>query len=162
MKKQITDINGKKHYIGRNIGTSGFIFKKEKDGFFILANKRGKDVSNHAGLWNCPCGHLEFDETLAQACAREIKEECQINIDYKKLKQYNIEDSPEAYNQNITVRFYHFIQSGDDSNIGVGTDGEKNKVEEVKWINIKDLKYYSWAFKHNKIILEILDNVIQY
>lgn len=34
--------------------------------------------------------------------------------------------------------------------------GEDNEVEEVKWIDIRKLNNYKWAFNHNKIIERII------
>ena len=34
--------------------------------------------------------------------------------------------------------------------------GEKNEVEEVKWINIKELDDYKWAFDHKQRLKEII------
>ena len=32
------------------------------------------------GLWCCPCGYLDFDETLEECVIREIKEETGLTI----------------------------------------------------------------------------------
>lgn len=33
---------------------------------------------------------------------------------------------------------------------------EINEVEQVKWIPVKDISNYKWAFNHDKIITEMI------
>jgi len=153
---KITGVDGKQYYVHRNIGVSGFIFRYYKGNLQVLANQRGSGLSNHKYLWNCPCGHLDYDETLKMACAREIKEECKLTMDYNKLNFFDINDSPLAYSQNVTHRFYAILNKKDKTDdIGIGTEGEMNEVKNVKWINIFDIDNYNWAFEHNNVIKDI-------
>jgi len=50
----------------------------EKDGKFLLIQegKRGRE-----GLYNLPGGHVEADETLAEAAVREVKEESGYDVE---------------------------------------------------------------------------------
>lgn len=155
---QITDTSGKTHWIDRSIAVAGFVFKREGMEYFVLANQRGGGVSNHNGLWNCPCGYLDFDETLKEACAREIKEECRLIIEPSKLKFYEVEDSPSAFRQNVTHRFTATVYDGSEQ-IGIGTEGEDDEVADVKWISVNELDKYEWAFNHDKVITDIVNKV---
>jgi len=153
---QIDGVDGKKYWVHRNIAVAGFIFRYYKGNLQVLINQRGSGVSNHQGLWNCPCGFLDYGETLKEACIREIEEECKLIININKLKLAEVQDNPNAYMQNVTHRFYALLKTEDNTtNISIGTGGEKNEVSDVKWINISDVDKYNWAFNHDEIIMHI-------
>ena len=155
---QIEGKDGKKYWIHRAIAISAFVFKIDADNnWFVLANKRGKGTPDFQGMWNCPCGYLDWDETLAQACSREVKEECRIEILPSKFNQVMIHDTMDANLQNVTVRHYCvLVENVDNTKIGVGIEGEEDEVEEVMWIPVKDIDNYEWAFGHNKIIKQLM------
>lgn len=145
--------DGKEYYVHRNIVVAGFIFRYYKGNLQVLANQRGSGTSNHKYLWNCPCGHLDYDETLKMACSRETKEECKLSIDPIKFDSIDINDSPTAYLQNVTHRFYAMLGKNDNTDsIGIGTAGELNEINNVKWINVFDIDSYKWAFDHNNVV----------
>ena len=79
MKNFPIEHEGKIYWISRAIGVAGYIFCYD-DELKILANKRGSGTPDFQGYWNCPCGYLDFDETTAQACSREIKEETGLEV----------------------------------------------------------------------------------
>ena len=159
---KIIGIDGNEYYVHRNIGVAGFIFRYHEGNLQVLANQRGSGTSNHKYLWNCPCGHLDYDETLKMACAREIKEECRLEINVKKFISIEIIDSPSAYLQNVTHRFYVLLNNKDNTDdIGIGLEGELYEVNNVKWINVFDIDNYKWAFEHNDIIKNICKSKIK-
>ncbi|WP_293912389.1 NUDIX domain-containing protein [Deinococcus sp.] len=51
----------------------------ERDGRLLLARRRSASYGH--GLWGLPGGHVEDDETLAQAAAREVLEEVGVRTD---------------------------------------------------------------------------------
>ena len=162
---QIEAKDGSKHWISRSVAVTAILMSDkilelirtgkdcEKEIYF-LAVKRGSGSGTFPGLWCLPCGYVDFDETVKQACVREIKEETNLDIDISILRNYIVEDSPEAFNQNITFRFTAFIPY--DSKFSVGTTGEKNEIEEVKWINSLDIDKYEWAFNHNELLKKMI------
>lgn len=147
-------IENKTYWISRSIAIAAFLFTTDKDGdLCVLANKRGSGTPDFQGYWSCPCGYLDFDETIEQAIYREVREEtgviCPLN-----LQLYNIDSNPGANHQNVTLQYYAYsVQYFNVKPEG----GEENEVSEVKWIKIKDLNNYKWAFSHNKIILNIIN-----
>lgn len=158
---QIKGEDGKLYWVHRNIAVSSFIFKIELtlNGplYFILANKRGTGTPDNQGKWNCPCGYLDFDETLNQAASREIFEECGLRIDPNKLTMLEINDNPDSHMQNVTVRYFCTLFSGfDNITLEERKGGEENEVEEVQWINVKSIDDYEWAYNHDKIIKRIM------
>jgi len=153
---KILGVDGKEYYIHRNIGVAGFLFRYYEGNLQVLANQRGSGTSNHNYLWNCPCGFLDYDETLKMACIREIQEECKFIIDSNKISCFEINDSLTSYSQNVSHRFYALLNKNDSINeIGIGTEGELNEINDVKWINIQDINNYKWAFNHDYVIHSI-------
>ena len=51
--------DGKEYWISRSVAVSVFLFVKDKDKLYVLANKRGPGAADFQGLWNCPCGYLD-------------------------------------------------------------------------------------------------------
>jgi len=68
-------------------GLGVFVLIFNKDFSKILLIKRNEEKRNKFGAdWGNIGGKIEFRETSAQACAREIKEEIGLNLNPKKLK----------------------------------------------------------------------------
>ncbi len=155
---QIEGKDGKMYWVHRAIAVSAFVFKvDEENNFFVLANKRGKGTPDFQGLWNVPCGYLDFDETLAQACVREVKEECGLTLLEDRFIQFAISDKPKANLQNVTIRHFAVLNEGsDNTDIKVGTEGEEDEVEEVAWIPVDEIGKYRWAFNHDKVIKQLM------
>ena len=73
--------------------------------YVFLANKRGTGTPDFQGYWNCPCGYIDFDETGEDAVCREIMEETGYVITPEVPKFVEVETSPKANKQNITLRY---------------------------------------------------------
>lgn len=145
-------------WFSRSIAVVTFVFAKNKDNVWcVLASQRGKGTPdpNFVGTYNVPCGYLNWNETLQEAAKREIYEETGINIPVEKLQFCSLNDIPsEDERQNVTFRFafvdynktiddYHFSHKY----------MEKDEVEDISFIPIKDLHNYKWAFNHNELIM---------
>lgn len=93
--------------------------------------------------------------TGEDAVCREIMEETGYVITPEVPKFVEVETSPKANKQNITLRYTALVPYKLLSQVKpIG--GEDNEVEEVKWIDIRKLNNYKWAFNHNKIIERII------
>lgn len=98
---------GETVWVHRSIAVAGFIFCKINDEWCVLANQRGEGAPDFQGYWNCPCGYLDFDETLAEACSREIYEETGVKIEPSALYMCSVNDDPKDSNrQNVTMRVH--------------------------------------------------------
>lgn len=163
MKNFSVTVDGKEHWISRSLAVSGFIFIYD-NGLKVLANKRGPGCPNHQGLWNCPCGYLDYDETLREACVREINEETNLIVNPLHLNYYNIDDSPNnKIHQNVTVSFWTFSQTLYKDQRIYTKGYETDEVSEVAWISIDQLDDFEWAFNHKYLIRSIaLDYLRQY
>lgn len=145
----------KTYWISRSVAVSNFIFNKINDKWYILANKRGSGTPNYQGFWNVPCGYLDFDETTKEAACREVFEETGIVVNPSLINLWSYDDDPKSSSQNITFNFFGFLYKNQEVSVS-DRGGEINEVEQVKWIPIKDISNYKWAFNHDKIITEMI------
>lgn len=152
--------DGQKYWISRSCAVAAFIFvyDKDKNDYFVLANKRGSGTPNFQGYWNCPCGYIDFDEDAPAAAKREVFEETGYVIDKNKLVMVGVNSDPNQVNQNITIRYYALLDDYPVCKPSIG--GEKDEVDDVKWISINQIINYEWAFEHKEIIKYIYLNII--
>lgn len=143
--------DGKEYWISRSIAVACFVFKKLNKKWYVLANKRGSGTPDFQGYWNCPCGYLDYDETLEQAASREVKEEC--NIDVTDFTLVKIDSNPNSNRQNVTISYMSIYEGN--AMPSVGTGGEKDEVADAKWIPVSMINQLQWAFNHNTIITEL-------
>lgn len=153
MKNFPTIINGKEYWISRSVATAGFIFTEDQ-GIRVLANKRGKGCPDEVGKWCCPCGYLDFDETIEQACCREIKEETNLTVSPSLLNLFSVDDNPKSAHQNITFSFWSYSRKYSYQTI-TGAYSELNEVDDVLWISLDELDKYEWAFSHKYLIMKV-------
>ena len=152
--------DGKEYWIARNIAVVCFVLAPINNEWCILANQRGNGTPDFQGLWNVPCGYLDFDETTKQAAMREVFEETGIQLTYAKFWGYD--DSPYSNLQNVTFRFYSIINNPQSNVINVNTKdrgGEANEVGAISWIPISKINKFEWAFNHDKLIKELISNL---
>lgn len=158
---------GETVWVHRSIAVVGFVFCKINNEWCVLANQRGEGAPDFQGYWNCPCGYLDFDETLAEACSREIYEETGVKVEPSALYMCSINDDPKDSNrQNVTMRFMAVV---DESHIGISTNaikgqlgGEENEVKAIMWVKMSDLDNYQWAFNHKHLIEGIFHTYVDY
>ena len=143
--------DGKRYWISRSVAVSVFLFIKDGSEIYVLANKRGRGSADFQGLWNCPCGYLDFDETGEEAAVREVREETGYILESKELNLDKVITCPRENRQNVSIRF-EVHKSLDELKRVEMVGGEENEVDEVKLINVKDVDKYEWAFGHDKII----------
>lgn len=149
---------GREYWISRSVAVVIVFIAFDKNGQkCILAVQRGKGTPDpeYVGKYCLPCGYLDFDESGKEAAARELFEETGVERDFNLFELIAINDDPTSdKRQNITFR-YRFI-----SNIPVEVVekefttkySEKDEVSSIRFINVKDLDLYEWAFNHEKII----------
>ena len=148
--------DGKRYWMSRSVAVSTFLFIRDVGEIYVLANKRGKGSADFQGLWNCPCGYLDFDETGEEAAVREVREETGYILESKELNLDKVITCPRQNHQNVTLRYICEKDISDIKKLDGDFGGEEEEVEEVKLINIKNIDDYEWAFEHNDIIKEIV------
>ena len=146
-------IEGQEFWISRSVSVEGFIFTIDS-GLRVLANKRGKSCPNEVGKWNCPCGYLDYNETVEQACLREVKEETNLTVGPSLLNFLWIDSTPKGRTQNVSIAFWAFSLSYAGQTI-TGEFADNGEVDDVEWIGLDELDKYDWAFQHNYTIMRI-------
>ena len=149
-------------YDGRYCAVAGFIYAVVNGKYSVLANRRGSGTPDFQGYWNCPCGFLERNENSQQGIARETREECIADIEPEKFKIVHVQTKPSECN-NGNVSIHHTVFLGNKyqyalwhnlDNWDNGRGGEKNEVQDIRWIPVDDISEYHWAFGHEKAILK--------
>lgn len=190
--------DGKEYWISRHMAVTGIIRvihilppsnpetpeENPEIKIYYLLSKRGEGCPDHVGKWQCNCGYLDFDETLADAVIREIKEELGLDLG-EAMRSGNVMSTgePKVLNfsllairdlpehdprQNVTFRYlidvnYNWIKElTENGTINGRTEergGEKNEIEEIRlvpWIEIeKDPYTGNFAFNHEDMLREL-------
>lgn len=147
--------DGNRYWVSRSVAVSTFLFLRDGCEIYVLANKRGKGSADYQGLWNCPCGYLDYDETGEEGAVREVKEETGYILESKDLVLDKVITEPSQNHQNVTLRYFCEKNISEiKKEEGEIEGGEEDEVEEIKLINIKDVDNYEWAFGHKEIIKE--------
>lgn len=117
-----------KDYIG--VGVGALILNE--DGEIFMA-RRGKKVTNEAGLWEFPGGKLEFGEKLRDAVVREIKEEFDIDIEVIELLDAVDHILPDEHQHWVSPSFICRLKSGEPRIV------EPDKCDEICWFKVEDI-----------------------
>lgn len=141
----------------RSIATALFAFGYDCDGSLcVLASQRGEGAADYKGLWNCPCGYLDYDETIKDCAIRETYEETGVNLKDIDISLYTIEDSVASNHQNVTFIYYALLQNCSVNDFRLSPENnEPQETQAIKWIKVDDIDAYNWAFGHNNYIKEI-------
>lgn len=147
--------DGKTYWVSRSVAAVVNVYMKISGNWCILANKRGPGLPNNAGLWNCPSGYIDYDETIKMGAIREVQEETGIFLlNYDGVELMEVDDNPAKENQTILFR-YRYIVSEENKISGYLTDkySEPNEIENLDWIPIEQVHMLDWTSdKHmNKI-----------
>ena len=157
----IDKISGREYWISRSIAVVVFVFARDiYNQEYILAEQRGTGTPDpeYIGKYCVPCGYLDYDETIVQAAQRELMEETGLNFPTTDFKLLNINDLPKSdKRQNITFRYIvnSNVNIEDLSNLFTTKNSEKDEIESIKFIKLKDIDNYEWAFNHQELIKEI-------
>lgn len=140
------------------------IFTDTTHRYFVI-EKRGPGCPDNIGKYCMPCGYLNWDETLAEAAARELYEETGLKADPDDLRMYGINDSVAENRQNVTVRFVYDKLTKDeikklfnDGIINCNTKyrgGENSECSAILFVSIDNINAYKFAFGHDKLIKSV-------
>ena len=129
MKNFPVNINDKEYWISRSAAVAGFIFT-EDNGLRVLAVKRSENCPDEVGKWCCPCGYVDYDETVEEACSREIKEETNLTVSPNLLTFSHIDSTPQG-KQNIIISYCSYSVNYAEQTIYPND----NESEDVEWIS---------------------------
>lgn len=161
----VTTEDGKEKviYDGRYTCVCGVVFAKEENTLYVLANKRGEGCPTNVGLWNMPCGYVDAG-SIEENVSREVYEETGIKISPDDFVFMGLSDTSKE--RNITLRYVAVLNEGRQELPSLEQiktlGGEENEVAETKWIDIRFLDKYKWAFNHDNVITSILMEIYEF
>lgn len=121
-----------------------------KDNNILLARRCNTGYED--GKYSVPAGHLEAHETIRQCCAREVKEEINLDIDPHELDLVHVmhrKQEDERIDYFFVPKHWH----------GEIINNEPEKCDDLQWFPLDKLPkniipYIKTAIKHaqNKVI----------
>ena len=153
---------GETLWSGRYCCVAGFIFSHTNgDNVRVLAVKRGQGCPDFKGMWCCPCGFLEADETGEEGIARETYEETGYELSAENFDLLAVETDPKLCNKAHVTLMYVCVVNQHEVNDHFDIDWLPfdRESEEVQWIPVDEISKYEWAFGHDKIINELMENL---
>ena len=160
--------DGKIVWESRSVAVVACIFAKIDDDLYVLSGKRGKGSADYQGLWNVPCGYLDYNECGSSATIREVYEETGLELfKYINTNKIIVDDlyqpwfvntDPNENRQNVSLR-YGCVLELDQLPLLNSDHSEPDEIEELKWINVNDIDDYDWAFNHNLLIDDYFDKI---
>lgn len=149
---------GEEYWISRSIAVVIKVTAVDvRNNVYVLAVQRGEGTPDpeFIGSWCLPCGYLDYGETTGEAAARELFEETGLRISPEKLTLVEINDNPdEDKRQNVSFRFKGNVPTIYEVELS-NKNSEEKEVSNIRWIPIKELDNYRWAFNHDKLINKI-------
>ena len=115
-----------KDYIG--VGCGAFILNKDGK---VLLQQRNKEPEK--GYWSIPGGKLEWMETFEDAVKREVKEECDVDIQVEKLLgicDHIVKNENQHW---VSPSFLCKITNGEPKIM------EPTKHTDMKWFSLNEL-----------------------
>jgi len=172
--KCIKDENGKDQWISRSTVVIPIVFKidNETGDIYTIVEQRGNAVT-HPGEWCCPCGFIDWDETLEEACQREVREETGIILNQENIHFMYVYSDPKSTNQTVDLWYMCWT----DADIDTSKIETKEEVMDVRWLKVGKLYrgstlfifntsikncYGTWAFKtHAGRVIEMLKTIVK-
>lgn len=114
----------------------------------VLLIKRGKPPFE--GRWAFPGGHVEENEDLAEAAARELREETGLDVPADHLIQLGAYGRPgrDPRGHYVDVAYLlHLSELGERPAVKGGDD-----AAEAKWFDYNDAGWEDLAFDHAEIL----------
>ena len=125
------------------ITTDAIVFFKEGNEKFVLLIERGHEPFKNK--WALPGGFIEMDETLEEACKRELFEETGLKVD--RMTQFKTFDAIDRDPRHRTISTIYFIELNTRIQVAGGDDAAR-----ADWFPISNLP--ELAFDHNQILKE--------
>jgi len=161
-------IDGKEVWESRSNAICSVIFGIYENDIFVLSEKRSSNMPEGKGLWVVPSGYLNYDEDGWDAMRRETYEETSFFVDkYKKYLMYDNDKEPfythtkpSENRQNVAI-WYCLLYDFSKSKLPKEIEKHKDKeTDEVKWLSIKEISSYNWAFNHDERINQAFSMLI--
>ena len=131
--------NGKVYYVSRSVAVSLCTYCRDKHGrWCVLANQRGPSTRG-AGLWNVPCGYLDYGESAEGAAKRETWEETGVKIpDGTHIRLLGTNTGRLSGSQNVSMAFTCVLDGTIDDYPPSYDNCEEGEVSDIRWIPVMD------------------------
>lgn len=112
----------------------------------ILLEKRNRKVLSYPDTWGLPGGMPNYNEKLADAAKREVKEELGVDVEIIKKAKNTYESFPtkECKFHNVDIPYYAMIING--------IPEPKDETQEVKWFKPSEIRNMKLAYSHKEIL----------
>ena len=164
--------DGREYWISRSNAVVGIVYTIYKGNIYFLVSKRGKGCPDNVGKWACTCGYLDWGETRKDAVRRELYEELGLDLSIypnECIEHFCTIDDPERdARQNIVSRYlievdykaiHNKLEKGEINSNTESRGGEKDEVDEIRFILPETIDDYEWAFRHGKILKEVVEYI---
>lgn len=162
----VTASDGREIWASRSVTVVVCIVLVCEDQPYILVNQRGTGVPDCQGLWNLPCGYLDYDETTTEAAMREVWEECGVNslellqgADCEFFSEpWDINSTPHDARQNVTI--HHGLHAHVAALPAVSNaHNEPNETADIRWLPLAQADTLEFAFNHRARIAKYLSHL---
>lgn len=166
---KIFRIKYKEIWESRSPALVGVVIAKNNGRNYVLIGQRGPGAADYQGLWNVPCGYLDWDESGTQGITREIYEETGLNVNVNDITDYNIinwdltqpfyvNTNPSENRQNVSLSYGMYFECNELPTL-TNEHCEPGEVSRVKWANVNDLNLFNFAFGHDERIKSYLNHI---
>nr|WP_319570878.1 NUDIX hydrolase [uncultured Draconibacterium sp.] len=119
------------------------VFVKSGKETSVLLIERGREPFKNR--WALPGGFIEMDETLEQACIRELEEETGLQIE--KMQQFGAYDAINRDPRHRTISVVYSVELKEQKPVEGSDD-----AAQAKWFSLEDLP--ELAFDHADILAD--------
>nr|WP_321485697.1 NUDIX hydrolase [uncultured Draconibacterium sp.] len=119
------------------------VFVKSGKETSVLLIERGREPFKNR--WALPGGFIEMDETLEQACIRELEEETGLQIE--KMQQFGAYDAINRDPRHRTISVVYSVELKEQKPVKGSDD-----AAQAKWFSLEDLP--ELAFDHAEILAD--------
>ncbi len=116
----------------------------------VLLTKRGREPGR--GLWSLPGGAVHPGEELKAAVIRELREECGIEVAVEEVAEVVERMIPDAEGR----LQYHYVILDYRTRWLRGDLSLSEEVEEARWVDPADLRYYQMTRGTADVIRRLL------
>lgn len=156
------NVDGKLIWESRSVALVGVVLIEQGGTLYVLLSQRGKGSADYQGLWNVPCGYLDWDENGYDGVCREIYEETGLDVlnwggyCYGVKQPFYVNTEITENRQNVALSYGILLKTFESLPQLTTEHSDPNEVEQAKWVRVEDLDKYDFAFCHDKRIKHFL------